>query len=422
MSRLPIYKDFKKWGRQRNLVQLAILFTFFILPLPQPFPGLEHGLLRFNFVDWRIHFFSLTLVPGLFHIFYLAFIIPLFALAVFSSLYGKVFCGWVCPQNIFYEIFEGIHNELKKHSPRYRHSTVLQKTVDFSMALAWGLLLAYWVQLYFIGAHPIFQTVSFGAVAIFFTLDAHWWKHDFCKNACPYAHLQKAFQKQNSLHVEWEDRPGNRCGVCTACEKACYVDINIRETPFHLDCTMCGACVDACARVFSRKEEPSLLSFSFDTEEKKSWGLWGINTLPKLFTCLAFLSFLSFFAYMIYSRPLVDFRIDYPTGGGSYQLPVVRDGVHTNFFTLHVRSLSAKSEGFTLNIIEPGYELIWKDPASSIAYIPAFERESAEIEVHYRPEEGEELFLFQPIHFELRRKKNEKLMGTRELYFKPAET
>lgn len=417
MSSLPLFKDSRFWSRKRHSSQALVLLIFFLLPLPIPELG-HPGFLRFDFDSWQIHFFGLILIPGLFHIFFMAFIIPLFALAVSSSLYGKVFCGWVCPQNIFYELFEAVHSRLKKYSPTYRRSSHAQRTVDLLMALGWGVLIAYWVQLYFVGAHPIFRYASFIGIATFFTLDTHLLKHQFCKNACPYAHLQKAFQKENSMHVQWENRPGNHCGVCTACEKACYVDINIRDTPFHLDCTMCGACVDACNRVFSRKEEPSLLQFAFGREEKKSF--LGINTAPKLFTVIGFIAFIVFFGWTIYTRPTVDFRIDYPASGSTRQLPWMEDGRHYNAFTVRVRSLSTKKETLQLRIMEPDFELIWVDSPSKIRQLDPLSRQSARVHIRAAASVSKDLTPFTPIHLQLSRPTDGSIVDTAELFFKPA--
>lgn len=293
----------------------------------------------------------------------------------------------------------------------------MQKTVDLGMAVFWGLIIAHTAQSYFVGAHPIFRAFCFGFVFLFFTIDTHLLKHNFCKSACPYAHLQKSFQRENSLHVSWEDRPGNKCGVCTACEQACYVDINVRETPFHLDCTMCGACIDACDRVFSRRPEPSLLQFAYN-EDRSKQGIAGINSFPKAFICIAFVLFCSFFGWSVANRPRASFRIDYPASGTSEQLPVLEGGLHTNTFTVRVRSLSRKREKLTLALLDEGFEVEWVDPQDLVTTVAPFSRASARIKVRYTGEE--ELPPFTPIQFELTRSKSGQVIDRKELFFKPA--
>lgn len=409
-----ITKDFRKWAKSRHVVQLFVLLVFFILPKPIPFiSGLESGILRFDFAAWQIHFFGITLVPGTLHIFYLAFIIPLFALAVISSLYSKIFCGWICPQNIFYEMFEAVHNLLRKKFPSYRKSPKLQDFCDFSMAVIWGALITWTADSYFVGAQSKLHFVMMSALFIFFVFDTHWLKHDFCKNACPYAHLQKSFQRGNSLHVAWEDRPGNNCGICTACEKACYVDINVREAPFHHDCTMCGACIDACNKVFSRRPEPSLLQFEFE-EGKKNYG--GINTWPKLFICIAFALFLAYFTWMVINRPQASFRIDYPVGGTEKQLPAVVDGYDINYFTVRVRSMSDEHEEFRLELLSDGYEIHWIDCAECVQTLDPFTKGQAEVIIR-RPVDDTAPTL-DIIYLQLRRLRDNSIIGGQEVYFK----
>lgn len=365
-------KSFAHWGRKRHITQALTLFAYFTMPL------------QFDLDAWRIHFFGLTLVPGLFHIFYLAFLLPFFALLASSALYSKAFCGWVCPQNIFYELFTWTQNSLSKYLPTFRRSERARAALDLSLAIICGFVIAWTALSYFKGADPIFSTALFTVVFVFFVFDNHWLKHKFCKNACPYAFIQKSFAKKNSLHVSWENRPGNKCGICRACEKACYVDLNPRFDAFHLDCTMCGACIDACDRVYARKPEPSLLSFDSKV------GAWS-----QRFVVGAFLFMCCMLSWAILTRPTVSFRVERPTGGQARQLPYLIGEQHANSYRVLVRNLDKLPVRYELRIAEPGFLLQGQQDIE----LDAFGKQTVAIEVLLEANDAPSNFL--PINFEL---------------------
>ena len=413
----PTYKHFGHWSKKRHVVQLVVLLTFLFLPVPIPFvPGLEQGILRFDFDLWRIHFFGITLVPGLFHLFFLAFLIPLYLLAITSALYSKVFCGWVCPQNIFFEMFSGVQKRLKKRFPRFRKSPRLQNLCDLGLAMSWGLLIAWTATRYFIGASPIFTTFLFTLLFLFFVYDTHYLKHSFCQNACPYAFLQKSFQREHSLHVMWEDRAGNKCGTCRACEVACYVDLDIKKDTYHLDCTMCGACVDACESVYRNRPEPSLLRFAFqEAPNKGRLQRLGLNSRPKIFLVSSFAIFLIFFGWSVTHRPIGDFRIDYPVGGTANQLPYLEGGKETNLYSLRIRNMNDQRERYELTIVGNQYEVDWEESEP----INAFETATTTLRVHRR-HQNDSASSVSPISFQLRRKADGQLLGEQTLLFRSA--
>lgn len=396
----PNQKDLGKFRLHRHFVQTAVLLFFIIAPCRlSGVPGFEEGIIKFDLDLWRIHFFGLTLVQGLFHICFLFLLLPFFGLIISSSLYNKVFCGWVCPQNIFFEMFESVQKNLKKHHPSYRRSPRLQAGVEFLLSCGWGLLIAWTAVSYFKGASPIFSTGLFLFVLLFFVYDTFSLKHRFCQMACPYALLQKSMGGQTALHVAWEDRPGNPCGRCRACETACYVQINVRKDPFHIDCTMCGACVDACTGVFRNKPEPPLLRFAFEDEVRgEPYRPFGINSWPKFFLITLFGLYCLMLVGLIFFRPQYDFRVDYPMSGGSHQTVYQKEGLPTNAFTIKIRNLTSKEQAYLVKIEEDDFTLysaqgaFWTVPPLSQIRVP--------VEVSYKKAENIESGYF-PIHFQL---------------------
>ncbi len=398
MTQTPQFKEGGKFARRRHVLQALVLLLFLVAPHPVSIVGLEHGLLSFDFGDRRIYFFGLVLVPGLFHIFFLGLMLPLFALCVSASFYSKVFCGWVCPQNIFFELFDGVARALKKRSPRFRRSLKAQKFLDLTLAVGWGLAIAWTTTCYFVEADPIFYAAAFTAIFLFFVFDTHYLKHKFCKSACPYALIQKSFQDPHSLHVVWEKREGSPCGTCHACEKACYVDLDIKKTPFDIDCTMCGACVDACSHVYSRKEEGPVLTF----------GSIPGRSPQKIIVGCSFVLFLALFAWAIWSRPIATFRIDYPPSGTQFE-PFIVDGRETNRYRMRIRNMTDATLTYQLQVNE-GYE----HSGPKTLKVPPFESLSLPFTVERAPQRN-----IGEVSFSCVDEEGRSVTPTRTLYFRP---
>jgi hypothetical protein len=318
------------WNRRRHIIQCIVLVTYFILPLSLPTP-----LLHFDCAQWKINFFGAILVPGHFHILGLFIILLCFTIALSATFLGKLFCGWVCPQNIFYELFEVIHNKFKKKYPKYRKSNNYQKCVDLSLAFLFSQLIATTFLLYFTGANILFLGAFYTFITLFFTYDIGILKHKFCKTACPYAFLQHSFTDKNSLHILYENRQDNPCNSCQACYKSCYVGLDITKQFHNIDCTLCGACVDACKWVYSKKNTPPLLSFSSIKKKKK--GL--ISTL--------YILFLITFIVLIINKPSYSLYIFTPTGNVSKQTPELIHGKQHNNYWINIRNLTDTKQEYT---------------------------------------------------------------------------
>lgn len=383
---------------------------FFLMP--HPIPGFPHGLLKFDFDAWQIHFFGVTLVPGLFHILSLFIMWILLTIALISSFFSKVFCGWICPQNTFYELFEGAIKSLSKRFPRFRRSKRAQNRLDLALSLFFGLAVASTVLLYFKGAHPLFKTLSFIGVFTFFSFDTHKLKHKFCHSACPYAFLQKSLQNTQSMHVAWEETRENKpCTSCRACEVACYVDLDVKKDAFDIDCTMCGACIDACARVYSRRSEPPLLQFSTGKKTLFQWCL-----------AIGYVIYSTFFIYQVVERPTVSFRIATPMGGSSISdLPIEKDSHSTNTFWVRTRNLSSKPLSLRLSMEPAQYQDMFSWESDQLAgdtiTLAPFSSSAIPIEVTLT-KGGRDMPFYIPVLFRLESPDKSKEIGMQEVLFR----
>lgn len=368
------------WGQKRFLSQIFIIFLFFFFPQPLPFKGLEKGTLSLDFDTVHMHFFSFTLPREHFYLFFTAGMLGLLILLFLAVVYGKVFCGWICPQNTYFELLQKMHQRIKKNYPAYRRSERMQKALDLSITVLLASLTSWNLNRYFYGAHWIFTGYITITCFSFFILLVHFLKHRFCKSACPYAIVQAAMQDKGALHVIWEDRPGNKCDSCTACVKACYVDLDIKKTPFHRDCTHCGACIDACENVYRNREEPALLKYAFaDQEASKSPFKWiGVNTTMKAFITILMFSMTLTHMYLFAIRPMEVFSVRHSL---EKNLPG-----KSNLYDIDLKNLSEVERHFNISVSPKEYQLRGK----SLINIPALARKTLLAEVDYVGSEDEQ--------------------------------
>jgi polyferredoxin len=224
----------------------------------------------------------------------IAFFAGLFLITFSSWLFGRLFCGWVCPHNILTELTRGIRylchlddqEPISKRLQRFRTKTPTWLSLGVGISAAVGVpvfmsfLLASWfVPVATVGAMwqsgaPHIALVGaqglFTLVGIFLLLCGH----RFCKTCCPYGMGQSisAYQggKFRPMEIQFVGPTSQEtdCGPCRACQTVCPVQIDPRgatpEQPLQvgefLGCWNCGECIDAC-RLVHPQSATSLLTF-----------------------------------------------------------------------------------------------------------------------------------------------------------------
>lgn len=220
----------------------------------------------------------------------LGFFACVLMIAFASTLFGRLFCGWVCPHNTLTEwtrpvrMLIGLGKKpffLKQWEKRYP----VLKGINIGGSIIWGItitfLLSALILFYFVpvpwylqhlqaSSMPVIVWFSQGLVILIglFMLYAG---HDFCRSACPYGLAQSLSaylsQKWSPMEIRYRgDENQSACKSCHACETACPVDIDPRK-PENLmvgigeGCFNCGECIDACKYVRGIQDLPGLLAF-----------------------------------------------------------------------------------------------------------------------------------------------------------------
>lgn len=279
-----------KWTNRRYLFNFFLLAFFFVGPYIKIN---EAPLIMINVIERRFSLFGLLFWPQDFHLFLLAMLTLVVFVVLFTVIFGRIFCGWLCPQTIFMEglfrrIEYFIEGDWKKQMELNQTKLSFSKFVKkFSKHAAFILLsliisntfLMYiisfdaWKELVTIGpqaqlggfvAMLIFSGVYYGVYARF--------REQVCTVVCPYGRLQGVLLDHNTIVVAYDyvrgekrghfKREENReaegkghCIDCKLCVQVCPTGIDIRNGT-QLECINCTACIDACDDVMDKVHLP----------------------------------------------------------------------------------------------------------------------------------------------------------------------
>ena len=278
----------------RNWVTLVYLVIFFSLPFVKVN---GHPLFLINILERKFILFGQIFWPQDFFIFGLGMVIFIVFIALFTVVFGRVFCGWACPQTIFMEMVfrkieywiegDGAHQKILNKAP-WNREKILKKTSKWAIFWAISFIIANTFLAYVIGVDELYKIISDdvgshigGLVAIivfttiFFFVFA-WLREQVCTTICPYGRMQGVLLDRNSIVVAYDyERGENRakfrknetrtdgdCIDCMQCVKVCPTGIDIRNGT-QLECINCTACIDACNHMMTSVGfEPNLIRYA----------------------------------------------------------------------------------------------------------------------------------------------------------------
>jgi len=255
----------------------------------------------------KFYIFGIVLWPQDFIDLAALLIICAYSLFLFTAIFGRVWCGFACPQTVYTEIFMWFERKIEgDRSARMRldrQPMSIQKfTRKTTKHLVW-MSFALWTGFTFVGyftpIHLLSQeiaTFSLGPWEWFWVLfysfatygNAGWMREQVCKYMCPYARFQSAMFDKDSLIITYDKERGEPRGArgksdsvtsqalgdcidCSMCVQVCPTGIDIRNGPQY-ECIGCGACVDACNRVMDKIGMPrGLVRFWTDHAMRYRW-------------------------------------------------------------------------------------------------------------------------------------------------------
>lgn len=285
----------------RRIIAWTLLIFFYLAP----FLKINGDPLIFlDFLQRKFVLFGTTFYPQDFHLLVLAIITLVVFVVLFTVIYGRIFCGWVCPQTVFLEflyrpieyLIDGNAEKQKELAEQEADAIKILKRI-----LKHGiyLLISFFTILTFISY--VTGTDKLGEImdgwpmqrsgllmgALVFTGIHYfvfaWFREQVCTIVCPYGRLQGVMLDVNTILVAYDYKRGeprrnaeNRrsehgdCINCYSCVAVCPTGIDIRNGT-QLECINCTACIDACNSVMKRVKKPSGL-IRFASEKSISEG------------------------------------------------------------------------------------------------------------------------------------------------------
>jgi len=254
-----------------------------------------HPILQFDLPARRFYVLGevLTASDTIFLLMLLLFLA--FALFFVTSLWGRLWCGYACPQTVFLESWIRpieLWIEGDRVTRRRRDAAGLSVDMAWRKAAKWALFMAVAFVLsmailsYFAGARNLWtgnaESMAYTMVGLF-TLawfwDFTWFREQFCNYICPYARFQSALTDDETLLIHYDDPRGEprekgkiaaregRCIDCHKCVVVCPQGIDIRDG-FQLECIQCARCVDACHSVMEPLGHETLIRYSTMAQEQ----------------------------------------------------------------------------------------------------------------------------------------------------------
>ena len=286
-----------------KLYQYRSVVSYFFLSLlfAAPFIKLNgEQLILLNVLERKFVLFGIVFWPQDFYLFVLALLTFIVFIVLFTVVFGRVFCGWACPQTIFLEMIfrrienwiEGDHFKQKKlDDGPLTFEKAWKKTLKHAVFFAISFLIANTFLSYLIGREPLWKIITepvslhisgFISICVFtfvFYLVFSRMRELVCTVACPYGRLQGVLLDNQSIIVAYDYQRGEPrgkrkkeenvlgdCIDCKLCVQVCPTGIDIRNGT-QMECVNCTACIDACDMVMEKIDRPlRLIGFKSEDE------------------------------------------------------------------------------------------------------------------------------------------------------------
>ncbi len=270
---------------QRRVLAYVLMFVFFILPYLR-INGKPPILLDLPAREFTL--FGTTFLPTDTLLFMLLFVSTGILIFLITTLFGRVWCGWGCPQTVYMEyLFRPIEQALEggfRGSLRLDRKGGLPavRILKFAIYIVLAMFLAHTFLAYFVGIerlvkwvqgsphdHPIAFFVMAGTTLAIF-IDFTWYREQTCLVACPYGRLQSVLFDKRTLIVAYDPGRGEprmpgttprpegagACIDCGDCTRTCPTGIDIRDG-LQMECIHCTQCIDACNQIMTNIGQPT---------------------------------------------------------------------------------------------------------------------------------------------------------------------
>jgi cytochrome c oxidase accessory protein FixG len=384
-----------KYTNYRNFVAYTILLFYFVLPFitinGNPF-------LLLNVLNQQFFIIGQPFYMQDFFILTVGVIVFLISIIIFTIAFGRVFCGWICPQTIFLEnvfrkieyTIEGDRNEqIRLANQDWNFEKVSKRALKWIVFIILSLLFTHWLLMYFVGYQEVFRIVCNGpsshqtiftamivSTAAFYFVFAYFREH-VCTLVCPYGMLQSVLIDEETINVSYDFKRGESrskwnknegreaagkgdCIDCYQCVVVCPTGIDIRDG-LQLECVHCTACIDACDEVMDKAGLPrGLIRYASETEiETPQRTRFSKKTKTFAVILVALQIFLGF---LLYNRADVEGKF-VKSSGSTFS---IRNGKITNTYSYSLINKTNQQRIISIRILKPGNGEVSSSSSSKI--------------------------------------------------------
>ena len=296
-----------KFYEYRKYVSYFLLAFLFAAPFVK-ING--NQFLMFNVLERRFNIFGFPFWPQDFHLFVISMIIGVIFVALFTVAFGRIFCGWMCPQTIFMEmVFRRIEYwidgdrgaQMKLDRQAWDAEKIRKRVLKWFIFFIISFLIANVFLAYLIGSDRLIRYITDGPfehvstivsllifTGVFYFVFA-WFREQVCIIACPYGRMQGVLLDNKSIVVAYDHKRGEAengrkkwrknedrealgygdCIDCFQCVNVCPTGIDIRNGT-QLECVNCTACIDECDTIMEKVNLPKgLIRYASEDEITK---------------------------------------------------------------------------------------------------------------------------------------------------------
>lgn len=282
-----------RWYRWRTYFSWVLLGLMFIGPFVK-IGG--NPLLMFNIVERKFSIAGQMFYPQDSVIFAVAMLLFLTSIIVFTTAFGRLWCGWACPQTVIMEmlfrkieyLIEGDASAQRAlNASAWNRAKLLKKGVKHAIFFGLSFCIGNWLLSYIIGIESLIQIVVDDPrehltglffmmlfTIVFYLIFARF-REQACTFICPYGRFQSAMVDENTMVVAYDHKRGEKraqlhrnqshanrlaegfgdCVNCRQCVAVCPTGIDIRNGT-QMECVNCTACIDACDAVMDKIKRP----------------------------------------------------------------------------------------------------------------------------------------------------------------------
>lgn len=376
-------------------IRTILSYVYLLLFVGLPFIKVNgQPLILLNFPAGKFILFSKVFWPQDFFIFAIGMIAAIIFIALFTVIFGRLFCGWICPQTIFMEMFfrkiewviEGTPAEQKRlNAAPWTGKKIFKKTLKHVVFFLFSFIIANTFLAYIVGVDELYDMIKHPAAnigtlvallaftGVFYAVFA-FVRDIVCTTICPYGRLQSVLFDKDTMQVAYDYKRGEPrgkvkkreennqgdCIDCNRCVVVCPTGIDIRNG-VQMECVGCTACIDACDEMMIKVNRPTgLIRYASENEiaDKKKFHL---NFKVKGYSFILLL-LLGVMTYLIASGKSIDTNI---TRAQGQLYTEQQDGKITNLYNAKIINKTNKLQSYKMKVegIDAEVKMVTDDKA-----------------------------------------------------------